>query len=257
MEVGSMMRSAWAILEEIRAFCEERIGENLVGIYIHGSLAFGCFDPSVSDIDFLIVVQENLSMAEKQALLHLMLELTPISPPKGLEMSVVLAQDCLPFVYPTPYLFHFSSAHIARALRDSEEYCRNFHGTDRDLAAHTTVTRAVGQVLCGKPIGEVFGEVPREAYLDSLRYDSENAVEDISENPVYVILNLCRIAAFLEEGAVLSKKEGGLWGLQHLPQAYREIIRAAMDAYTNGSTYHHRKTTEQAFAAEMVAKIFA
>jgi streptomycin 3"-adenylyltransferase len=93
--------------------------------------------------------------------------------------------------------------------------------------------------------------------LDSLRYDSENAVEDISENPVYVILNLCRIAAFLEEGAVLSKKEGGLWGLQHLPQAYREIIRAAMDAYTNGSTYHHRKTTEQAFAAEMVAKIFA
>ena len=86
-----MKRSAYAILEEIRAFCEERIGENLVGIYIHGSLAFGCFDPSVSDIDFLIVVQENLSMAEKQALLHLMLELTPISPPKGLEMSVVLA----------------------------------------------------------------------------------------------------------------------------------------------------------------------
>lgn len=252
-----MTKTVGEILGEICSFCEQRLGENLVGVYLHGSLAFGCFDPRVSDIDFLIVVREALCVEQKKALLHLMLKLTPEAPPKGLEMSVVLARDCRPFVHPTPYLFHFSSAHIARALRDDEEYCRNFFGTDRDLAAHMTVIRAVGRVLVGRPIGEVFGEVPREAYLDSLRYDAENAVADISENPVYVILNLCRIAAFLEDGAVLSKKDGGLWGLQHLPQAYREIIRAAVEAYTSGSSYHHRKTTEQAFAAEMIAGIFA
>ena len=252
-----MNRTVDEILEEIRAFCEERMGENLVGIYIHGSLAFGCFDPSVSDIDFLIGVREALSIPEKKELLHLMLKLTPSAPPKGLEMSVVMARDCQPFVYPTPYLFHFSSAHLARAERDDEEYCRNFHGTDRDLAAHVTVTRAVGQVLCGRPIGEVFGEVPREAYLDSLRYDAETAVEDISENPVYVILNLCRIAAFLEEDLVLSKKDGGLWGLDHLPQTYHGIIRAAYEAYIGGAAYCHLKERERAFAAEMVAKLFA
>ena len=252
-----MKRTVDELLEEIRVVCQQVLCENLIGIYIHGSLAFGCFDPLVSDIDFLIVVREDLNIEEKKSLLHLMLDLTPLAPPKGLEMSVVRARDCRPFVYPTPYLFHFSSAHIARALRDDEEYCRNFYGTDRDLAAHITVTRAVGRVLCGKSIEEVFGEVPREAYLDSLRYDAENAVEDIIENPVYIILNLCRIAAFMEEGIILSKKDGGLWGLKHMPHVYHGIIQAACEAYCNGGIYCHQEETERAFAAEMSAKIFA
>lgn len=244
------------ILRHIKTSYEAILGENLLGIYVHGSIAFGCFDPRVSDIDFLVVVDEPLTQTQKKQLLQVQLDLTPHSPPKGLEMSVVLSRNCRPFIYPTPYEFHFSNAHLERAHRDPDEYCTNFHGTDKDLAAHFTVTRAVGQTLCGKPIDEVFGEVPRECYLDSIRYDVENAVEDIAENPVYVILNLCRVAAFVREGVILSKKSGGEWGLMHLSPCCHAILHAALSAYALGTPYRHDTVAEQQFATEMLAEIF-
>lgn len=244
------------ILQHIKTSYEEALGGNLVGIYVHGSIAFGCFDPLVSDIDFLVVVKNALSVSAKKQLLETLLAITPHSPPKGLEMSVVLARHCRPFVYPTPYEFHFSNAHIARARRDPVEYCTNFHGTDRDLAAHFTVIRAVGQTLCGKPIDEVFGEVPREYYLDSIRCDVENAVEDVTENPVYVILNLCRVAAFMREGVVLSKKTGGEWGLAHLHNRYFPLLQAALSHYIAGVTYNGDGALEREFVKEMLAEIF-
>jgi streptomycin 3"-adenylyltransferase len=243
-------------LQHIKTSYEAILGENLVGIYVHGSIAFGCFDPCVSDIDFLVVLDEPPTVAQKMKLLQTLLDLTPHCPKKGLEMSVVLARHCRPFVYPTPYEFHFSNAHIARAQRDPEEYCTDFHGIDKDLAAHFTVTRAIGQTLCGKPIDAVFGAVPRECYLDSIRYDVENASEDIAENPVYVILNLCRVVAYLRDGLVLSKKTGGEWGLAQLPPHYHAILQSALAAYAMGVPYQHDLTAEQRFATEMLAEIF-
>lgn len=244
------------VLQHIKTSYEAILDENLVGIYVHGSIAFGCFDPRVSDIDFLVVIKDALSVPIKKQLLETLLALTPHCPKKGLEMSAVLARNCRPFVYPTPYEFHFSNAHITRAKRDPDEYCTNFHGTDKDLAAHITVIRTVGQVLCGKPIGKVFGEVPPQDYLDSIRDDVENAVEDIGENPVYVILNLCRVVAYLREGLVLSKKEGGKWGLDRLATRYHPMIHAALTAYTEGQMYVAQEDVERAFAEEMCSEIF-
>ena len=83
------------------------------------------------------------------------------------------------------------------------------HGLDRDLAAHFTVTRAVGVPLWGAPAADVFAPVPAADYLDSIWYDVEGAEDDILENPVYVILNLCRVLAYLRDGAVLSKAQAG------------------------------------------------
>ncbi|MBQ7320870.1 MAG: DUF4111 domain-containing protein [Clostridia bacterium] len=245
------------LLREISEAYRQILGDRLVGIYVHGSIAFGCFDPRVSDIDFLVVVDRPISLQQKTALIEVLLSREPHAPPKGFEMSVVLRGVCDPFVYPTPYELHYSAAYAAAAREDLVRYCEGMHGIDRDLAAHVTVTRAVGLVLCGKPIGEVFGEVPREDYLDSIRFDVENAAEDISEHPVYVILNLCRVAAFLREGLVISKKDGGAWGSSHLPAVYRPVIRSALYAYTEGRPYEKNESIEQKFAAMMLAEIFA
>ena len=221
-----------AILERIRLEYERILGGNLAGIYVHGSLAFGCYNAAVSDIDFIVAVNEPPTQEEKCALIRVLLELDPVCPKKGLEMSVVLAKYCLEFVYPTPYELHFSVTHKARAVADIAEYCRTMNGTDKDLAAHFTVIRAVGYELCGTPVGTMFGEVPREAYIDSLFYDIGGAVEDIADAPVYVTLNLCRVIAYLQSGVVMSKKQGGEWGICHLPKRYHAVISSALAAYT-------------------------
>ena len=117
------------------------LGNNLCGIYIHGSLAFGCFNWSKSDIDFLVVVYNPLSQTQKEALIRSLLRLNPVAPPKGFEMSVVLYHDCRAFHYPTPFQLHFSKAHIERSKENLSEYCRTMNGTDCDLAAHFIIVK--------------------------------------------------------------------------------------------------------------------
>ena len=46
------------LLHEIRRTHTEILGENLVGLYLHGSIAFGCFNPQKSDVDYIAAVRE-------------------------------------------------------------------------------------------------------------------------------------------------------------------------------------------------------
>ena len=96
------------------------------------------------------------------------------------------------------------------------DYVQKMNGTDKDLAAHFTITKKYGIVLYGADIDSVFGEVPKMDYIDSILSDIEEANEEILENPIYITLNLCRVAAFLKDGLITSKKQGGEWGKENL-----------------------------------------
>jgi len=225
----------WELLAGIKEAYQRILGENLTGIYVHGSIAFGCFDWNKSDIDFLVIVKESLSQPQKEELIRVLLELDAFAPAKGFEMSVVLASACKPFQDPTPYELHYSNAYRTDFQCDMTATCQEMQGYDPDLAAHMTVTGKVGIVLCGAPIEDVFAPVPRESYFRSIWYDVENAAEEIKDNPVYYVLNLCRVLACVEDGLVLSKAQGGEWGMEHMPEE-RTLIGSALAAYReNGS----------------------
>lgn len=49
------------VLDQAVDLFKEELGDNLVGIYLHGSLAMGCFNPDTSDIDLLLVVADKLT----------------------------------------------------------------------------------------------------------------------------------------------------------------------------------------------------
>lgn len=249
--------TASEILKEIQAAYEKILNDNLLGIYIHGSIAFGCFNWDKSDIDFLVVVNHAPSLQEKEALIRVLLEIDLHCPPKGLEMSVVLADVCRQFQYPTPFELHFSNAHKEKCRTDLKQYCLDMHGVDKDLAAHFTVIRSVGITLCGKQIGDVFGEVPREDYIDSIQFDVEDAEREVEENPVYIILNLCRVLAYLRHGLVLSKAQGGNWGVENLPQEYGAVAANALDSYSKNHPFTADGTSVHDFARFMMQQIFA
>ena len=75
------------LLHRIAAACRNTLGDTLAGVYVHGSLAFGCFCWTQSDIDFLVAVRRPLSQTQKEALLRALLALEPDAPSKGLEVS--------------------------------------------------------------------------------------------------------------------------------------------------------------------------
>ena len=231
------------------------LGDNLAGIYLHGSAVMDCFNPAKSDLDLIVVVNAPVDDAVKRAYLEMVVTYNALGPAKGIEMSVVLRSVCDPFVYPTPFELHFSAGHLAWYRADPEDYIRKMKGTDKDLAAHFTVITRRGKCLYGAPIKDMFGEVPGSDYMDSLRYDIAEAPEQITEDTVYLTLNLARVLAYKEEGLVLSKREGGEWALGHVPAEYHPLVRDALREYTESVPMACDEALARRYAVYMTGRI--
>jgi hypothetical protein len=78
--------------------------------------------------------------------------------------------------------------------------------------------------------------------------DFDFAREQITDNPVYAVLNFCRIYGYLREGRIDSKDEAGVWALDHLPPEYHPLITAALDTYRHNTPHAFDSDTLNAFA---------
>ncbi len=244
------------LIDEFTSMSREIIGKKLTGIYLHGSMAMNCFNPEKSDIDFIVVIENDIGIEQKIEFLKQVVKLNEKGPAKGLEISVVKREFCKPFVYPTPFELHFSPMYIQWIKDDPKKYVENMKGEDKDLAAHFTVINKYGIVLYGEKIENVFGEVPKKDYLDSIWCDVKGAREEISREPVYMTLNLCRVLAFLEDGLYLSKQSGGEWGIRNLPEKYHSFISRALDCYKTNQTMQADMELARQFADEMLEIIY-
>lgn len=229
--------------------------DNLVGLYLHGSLAMDCFNPQRSDIDLIIVVNEPLSDSIKKEYLDMVVEHNAKAIKKGIEMSVVLRKACKPFIYPTPFELHFSAGYLDWYKENPDDYICEMKGTDKDLAAHFTIINKRGKCLFGLPINEVFAEVPASDYMDSIWCDIEHAKKEIKHYPMYLTLNLARVLAYKEEGLVLSKKEGAEWAIDKLPVEYHPLIRNAFNDYTESADIVYDKKLAKHYARYMIRRI--
>ena len=128
-------------------------------------------------------------------------------------------------------------------------------GVDKDLAAHFTILTHRGKCLYGAPIKDVFADVPAQDYIDSIWNDVADAEKEITDPPLYLILNLARVLAYLKEGLVLSKREGGEWGLNILPEKYHGLIQTAMREYSEGLDLSYEMKLAQDYAGYMVRAI--
>ena len=128
---------------------QDILGDNLVGIYLHGSLTMGGFNRDKSDIDLIVVVNNPLSYGEKRKYLDMIVGLND-----RIEMSIVLRSACRPFIHPAPFELHYSIAHLDSYKADPDGYIERMTGTDRDLAAHFSVINTHGKRLFGEKISE-------------------------------------------------------------------------------------------------------
>ncbi|WHZ55826.1 aminoglycoside adenylyltransferase domain-containing protein [Metabacillus hrfriensis] len=221
-----------SLLNELIELFIEVCKNNLSGIYLHGSLAMNGFNKEASDVDILTVVKSSMKIKEKRMLLNGLQTLKSELPAKGIELSVITKDSIHHFDYPTPYEFHFS-----------KEYKELDAGFDYDLAAHMMVVFHRGKCLYGMGIQNQFKPMDEKYYTDSILRDVLNA--PINENPLYYTLNLCRVLAYLKEKRIMSKKEGGEWGLENLPEPHRAAVDFYLKLYTNMQTDPWLKPSNQ------------
>ena len=221
-----------AQVHELVAGLRAALGAGLVGVYLHGSLAMGSFTLERSDIDVLAVTAEPLTAGERRALAALLLRVSRA--PRPIEISVLSRGDLHPWRYPPPYQLHYSEdwrERYAAALAVDDPAAWELPSpppTDPDLATHITVTRARGRVLAGAPIAEVLPPVPLVDYRAAIVADFAWAYARREADPVYFVLNTCRVLAAVEDGEVRSKVEGAAWALAALPTAFHRLIGAAL-----------------------------
>lgn len=217
------------ILDNISERYNEILGTEFVGLYVHGSIAMKCYNHNKSDIDFIVVSRTEPTDDIKLKLIDTIMEIEPLGPEKGIEMHLMLYKDCIKFQHPSYFSLHYSKTHTNWFLRDPDDYVKNMKGIDPDLAAHCTILSARGVTWRGEPKDIVFGKVPKEAYIDSILGDVSYA--ENNSDSMYQVLTYCRVAAYVEEEKILSKQEGGEWGLVNLPTCYHEVIKKALHCY--------------------------
>lgn len=225
-------------LERLLNAFQAMIGGELVGVYLHGSLALGSFNPQRSDLDLLAVTHHGMDVETKRQLGELFLEIS--GSPCPVEISFLTWKDLYPWRHPAPYDFHYSEHwrdDFTCALSSDDWHSWNDEKlVDGDLAGHITVLEQRGICLYGPPIADVFPAVPAADYRRSIVEDVLDPVFGVNSdlaNPVYVLLNACRTYAYLLTGAIFSKLEGGEWALQHLPERFQPVLKTALSAYQN------------------------
>lgn len=220
-------------INNLLATFKQMLDENLIGIYLHGSLAMGCFNLTRSDIDLLIIIQHGMTVETKRDIVQVLLACS--LSPSPVEISFLVQQDIHPFQHPLPFDLHYSESWRERYTQvlanGTWRTWNDEEKRDPDLAVHITVTCARGICLHGKPILEVLPPVPPTFYAESIVGDFNDALAQYQHMPVYFTLNACRVLAYLLEGHIFSKDEGGTWSLQMLPTAMHGVITQALDIY--------------------------
>jgi predicted nucleotidyltransferase len=219
-----------AQLERLTSALQATVGEALVGLYVHGSLALGCFNETTSDIDVLGVTERALTEDEKLALVEVFLEIS--LDPYSVEADVVSVVQLQDWRHPSPFELHYSEWRRDRWTADPRATLASFPAENADLAAHVTVVRERGIALVGPSAESVFPKVPDADFRDSLLRDLEWS--RTADPAVYGILSPCRIWATLGTGELHSKASGARWALSRLPEELRPMVEGALASY-NGA----------------------
>jgi predicted nucleotidyltransferase len=218
-------------LSHLTSGLESIFAADLLGVYLHGSLVLGCFNPERSDVDVIAVTHRPVTGEKRRRLAEVVLgasgpKARPRRPPYPLEISLLTQDQVRPWRYPTRFEFHYGESQRQRFETGD---ARRLFDEDHDLAAHITVLREAGVVLAGRPLEEVFPVVPRADYVDSLLRDLSWSRE--RRLNLYGILNASRVWATFADGRLHSKLSGGLWALEHAPADFRPLIARAVAVY--------------------------
>ncbi len=241
------------IVQDVTGLLSTSLGADLLNVTIHGSLALGGFRVETSDIDALVVVARPLPLDMRAVLGRALVSLPVQSVATGLELSVLTVDALHRYRYPLPFELHVSPAWWDQFRAGTVNL--ESTGTDPDLAAHLTVALHCGVTVYGAPMTNYLSSVPWEDYIDAIVADAVEAAAGILDDPLYGVLNLCRVLGAVTDRVVLSKRDGGLWGVAHLPND-APLIRTAIHAYTGehpGTTWDSIALT--GFARDTIARI--
>ncbi|RME46691.1 MAG: DUF4111 domain-containing protein [Chloroflexi bacterium] len=217
-EVDGMLRALLAGIRQV-------LGEELVGVYLRGSLAMGDFIPETSDLDVLAVTERPVNGAEFAALasLHEQLAALPNPYANRLEMAYI----------DRAALRRFEPGRRHPTLEQGEALAWSEHHSNWIL--ERWVVREHGVALYGPDPQTLIDPVSAEELQAAVRArlrdwnDWANQPDDPDwllprGHKAYVVETMCRALYTLACGELSSKQRAVAWAIETLPEPWRSTV---------------------------------
>jgi len=209
-------------LEELKKY----LGDNLMGLYLTGSLSYGDFVRERSDIDFEAIVKNPLSSEELELVkaLHIKIENKYKEWAERIECSylpVNLLPEIMPPKIPRPWWG--SGVFYPEALYGNEWIINQYQlynfgitlfGPDYKIISKPIDIKEVQKACVGDLFQEWELKIRDSKWLENSHYQS------------YLVLNLCRILYTVLCGEVGSKKVSAEWAKNEYPE-WKKLIEIA------------------------------
>lgn len=213
---------ASGILDDLLSQMRDSLAENLVGLYLYGSLTTGDFDLGSSDIDLLAVISSELSEAEVEGLRGMHEGFVRENPEWDDRLDVdYLSAAAL-------RMFRTERSPIA-IITPGEPFHMDTAG--RDWLMNWYLVREYGVVLFGPPAREFIGPITVDEFVQCVRGYADEWGERINtlgtrKQQAYAILTMCRALYTVTKREHTSKKRASEWAMGVMPEWAGLIERA-------------------------------
>jgi predicted nucleotidyltransferase len=215
------------LLQEIAASFSSILLDNLVGVYLWGSLTHEAFDEQCSDVDCIVVTRRDLDEREfleldqcfKNARKHNRWV-------KRLDMRFVIYDEFL----------------------DKSSKCCGFYPYTGKLVRHGSdgnplIWMNIGQsgiTLCGKDARLIVPAISDQCLNDALLLELDYLREDLRSNAgnrshkafahnAYAVLTACRILYSAHHRTLVSKDRAYAWAVETLPPTWLPVLQSAKE----------------------------
>jgi len=214
------------------------LGNQLVGMYLYGSLASGDFNPKTSDIDFLVVTTSSLSdktIADLESMHHRIWK-------SGLKWATKLEGSYIP---KRDIRRHDLRSAPCPTVNEGQFYLDK-RGSDWIIQRH--VIREQGIVLEGPDPKTLIDPVSPNDIRRAVKGVLQEWWFPMLENPTWLknhgieyhaftILTMFRALHSLEHGTIVSKPEAAHWAQKKLGGEWSRVIDQALNFQTSGAEF--------------------
>jgi Domain of unknown function (DUF4111)/Nucleotidyltransferase domain len=224
MTAVSMDPTVLPVINRLKASIVEVTGSSLVGLYVFGSLVEGDFDPAVSDIDLIAVLEDSPSepLATGLRLMHDDFARANLEWDDRIEVVYISKEGLAHCRTETTSMGIISPGEPFQVVQAGTEWILNWYPA-----------RASSMTLIGQPLTTLIPPIPAEEYIHELRLylaDFKNRI-DVYAPPgpqAYAILSICRGLHSLREGHRLSKRQAASWARHEFPK-WANLIEQAVE----------------------------
>jgi predicted nucleotidyltransferase len=217
-----------AVLEVLLTQIQAILGDYFTGMYLHGSLANGDFNPGRSDIDFLVVTTGEIPEKVLITLFRMHADITA----SGIKWADRLEGSYIPL----QALYRYDPQ-VANhpALRINGSFGIDHHASDWIIQRY--IIRENGIVMAGPPLKTLIDVV----HPDELRRSSWGILHEwwlpmlddprrlhSSEYQAYAVLTMCRVLYTLHFGQVASKTVAARWAQETFSGQWDALIEQAL-----------------------------